>query len=106
MIQKCGHCGEHVYYPRVLCPHCGSDQLDWIEPSGQGTVYSVTLVRRRPDKGGDFNVCLVDLEEGPRVMSRVEGVPLEDIQIGMAVEAFVGDAAGAPNVLFRPAAGP
>ena len=74
-----------------------------MEPTGRGTVYSVTVVRRLPDKGGDYNVALIDLEEGPRVMSRVDDIAPDEVGIGMAVRAYVGEVAGAPNVLFKPA---
>jgi len=100
-IQKCGDCGTHIYYPRVLCIECGSQELNRIEPSGKGVVYSVTTLRRKPERGGDYNVCLVDLEEGVRVMSRVEGLAPDAVKIGMNVQAFVGEVDGAPNVLFR-----
>ena len=90
-IQKCAGCGKHVFYPRVLCPHCGAERLDWVAPSGRGTVYSTTVVRRKPADGGDYNVCLVDLAEGPRMMSRVGSVPPEQVRIGMAVTARIAD---------------
>ena len=44
-IQKCAACGKHVFYPRVLCPHCGSNRVEWVTPSGRGSVYSTSLVR-------------------------------------------------------------
>ena len=94
-IQRCDGCSRHVFYPRLLCPHCGSSRLEWVVPSGAGTVYSTTVMRRRPEAGGDYNVSLVDLEEGPRLMSRVEGLPPVEIGIGMRVKARVaggGDA--------------
>jgi uncharacterized OB-fold protein len=46
-IQRCSGCAKHVFYPRVLCPHCGSGRLEWTAPSGRGTVYSTTVVRRK-----------------------------------------------------------
>jgi hypothetical protein len=105
MIQKCGGCGRHVFYPRVLCPHCASDALDWVRPSGDGTVYATSVVRQRPEKGPHYNVALVELAEGPRVMSRVEGVAPEDVTIGMAVTAEVDRGGDAPLVIFRPKGG-
>ncbi|NBS59752.1 MAG: DNA-binding protein, partial [Betaproteobacteria bacterium] len=53
-IQKCAGCRQHVFYPRVVCPHCGVDKLDWVKASGSGTVYSTTVVRRKPEAGGDY----------------------------------------------------
>jgi hypothetical protein len=48
-------------------------------------------VRRKPADGGDYNVCLVDLAEGPRMLSRVAGVAPEEVRIGMAVKARIAD---------------
>jgi DUF35 OB-fold domain, acyl-CoA-associated len=63
--------------------------LNWIEPSGQGTVYSTTVVRRKPEAGGDYNVALIDLAEGVRLMSRVDDVAPDQVRIGMPVRAQV-----------------
>jgi uncharacterized protein len=89
LIQRCEACTRHVYFPRELCPHCGSERLAWVAPQGSGTVHAVTTVRRKPDAGGDYNVSLVDLDEGVRLMSRVEGVPPSDVKIGQRVRARV-----------------
>ena len=101
-LQRCDECGRHVFYPRTLCPHCHSDALTWREASGEGTVHTTTVVRQRPERGGDYNVCMVELAEGVRMMSRVEGVEPADVAIGMAVTAAVGEIDGMPAVLFRP----
>jgi hypothetical protein len=64
-------------------------------------VYAVSIVNRGADKGGPYNVVLVDLAEGPRLMGRVDGVANEAVRIGMAVKARVGKgAAGEPCVVF------
>ncbi len=103
-LQRCNGCGRHVFYPRALCPHCGSSNLEWIKPTGQGTVYSTTVMRRKPDAGGDYNVCLVDLAEGPRLMSRIEGIAPKDVKIGMPVKARVaGGGEDGFYVVFDPA---
>jgi len=91
MLQQCDDCKKHVFYPRVLCPHCGSPKISWQSASGQGTVYSTTVVRRKPEQGGDYNVALVDLHEGPRMMSRVDGISPHEVAIGMAVRAQIVD---------------
>ena len=101
-LQKCGACGKHVFYPRVLCPHCGADKLGWIAAKGAGTVYSTTVVRRKPEAGGDYNVALVDLAEGPRMMSRVVGLEPTAVKIGMKVKARVATDGEAPIVEFTP----
>lgn len=102
LIQQCAGCDRAVFYPRMICPHCGADALAWIEPDGRGTVYATTVVRRKPDAGGDYNVALVDLREGVRLMSRVEGVAPEAVRIGMPVRAQVARQDGHGLVVFVP----
>lgn len=102
LIQRCAGCDRAVFYPRMICPHCGADKLDWITPDGRGTVYSTTVVRRKPEAGGDYNVALIDLQEGVRLMSRVEGIAASDVQIGMAVRARVAQQDGHGLVVFDP----
>ena len=101
LIQRCGSCSKHVFFPRSLCPHCWSDRLDWVEPKGTGTVYSSTTVRRKPEAGGDYDVSLIDLDEGVRMMSRVEGVPPAEVKIGLRVRAKVVRDNGAGLVVFE-----
>lgn len=101
-IQRCEGCGAHQFFPRVLCAHCGATTLAWIEPAGTGTVYSVSLVRRKPEAGGDYNVALVDLDEGARLMSRIEGMPADCVRIGMRVRASVSREGERALVVFGP----
>ncbi|GAB2454983.1 OB-fold domain-containing protein [Comamonas humi] len=101
-IPRCKGCGKFHFYPRVLCPHCGSQDLAWQAPSGRGVVYSVTIVRKG---GDDYTVVLVDLDEGPRLMSRVVGLPVEQVRIGMAVQARIDTVDDAPLLVFTAAAG-
>lgn len=100
LIQQCKECGKHIFYPRVLCNHCGSADLKWVEPTGRGVVYSTSVVRQKPEKGGDYNVALIELEEGPRMMSRVVDVDPHKVKIGMQVSAHVGTIDGQPAVVF------
>ena len=87
LIQRCTGCSQHVYFPRESCPHCGAHDLQWVAPSGYGTVYSTTTIARKPEAGGNYNVSLIDLDEGVRLMSRVEGVPASDVRSGQRVQA-------------------
>jgi uncharacterized protein len=103
-IQRCTACKAHVFYPRHLCPECGSARLDWVKASGRGTVYATTIVRQRPDAGGDKNLCVVELAEGPRLLSRIEGVPAADVTIGMAVMAEIAGSGEEPKfIVFKKA---
>ncbi|KQZ85232.1 hypothetical protein ASD56_02395 [Microbacterium sp. Root166] len=65
-FQYCTSCERAVFYPRVLCPHCGSLELEWRDSIGAGVVYSQTFLPTR--EGGGRYVLLVDFDEGFRVM--------------------------------------
>ena len=104
-IQQCRKCRQHVFYPRLLCNHCGSNDLEWVIPSGRATVYSTSVVRQRPAAGPDYNVSLVDLEEGPRMLTRVVGIEPHQVRIGMQVTGHVAEIKGQPAYVFKPVAG-
>src|SRR5436853_4897399 len=72
-----------VFFPRLICPYSGSDKLEWRVSKGRGTVYATTIVH--PAEGAPFNVALVDCDEGFRLMSRVEDVAPDKVQIGQRV---------------------
>jgi uncharacterized OB-fold protein len=97
-FMRCGECGAAIFYPRVLCPVCGSASLEWRTSSGQGVVYATTAVYRRD--GEPYNVALVELEEGFRMMSRIEGVAAEEVEVGMAVSLRVLEEADGPVAVF------
>ncbi len=100
LLQRSPADGRHFYPPRVFAPSPGGDALEWVEASGKGTVYAVTTISPKPP-AEPYNVVLVDLAEGPRMMSRVEGVPAADVTIGMAVQARIDtQESGEPILLF------
>jgi len=99
MIQRSRSTGRHVFYPRVAAPGTGETDLEWVQAKGTGTVHATTVNRSRD---GALHVCLVELDEGPRLMSRVEGVPPESVRIGMRVRARIIEEAGAPLLVFDP----
>ena len=93
-----------VFYPRLICPYSGSDQLEWRLSKGRGTVYATTIVH--PAEGAPFNVALIDCDEGFRLMSRVEDVAPDAVKIGMRVKFRVHKAGGEndPIPVFTPEA--
>jgi len=101
MIQRSRSSGAHVFYPRVAEPRTGATDLEWVEASGRGVVYATTVQRNKPPVA-DTNVVLVDLAEGPRMLSRVDGVAPEAVLIGMPVQARVVDEGLGPFVVFEP----
>jgi uncharacterized protein len=102
MIQKSRSTGGHVFYPRVAEPGTGATDLEWVQASGRGTVYSTTTIRQKPPTP-HYNLALIDLEEGPRMMSRVEGIAPEAVRIGMAVSARIVREGEQSLVVFVPA---
>jgi uncharacterized OB-fold protein len=75
-----------VFYPRVIAPVSGSTNLEWRISKGLGTVYATTSVYGRDTSQPPHNVCMVELDEGFRMMSRVEEIPSLDVKIGMRVQ--------------------
>jgi uncharacterized OB-fold protein len=89
-IPLCGDCGKHHFYPRAICPYCHSDNLKFDTVSGRGVVHTFTIARRPagPAFADDvpYVVALIELEEGPRMMSRIQTDDPETVQIGARVE--------------------
>lgn len=82
-FQRDRETGRAVFYPRVIAPGSGHLPLDWEVSSGMGTVYATTAVHYRNE--APLNVVLIDMDEGFRLMSRVEGLPAGEVEIGMRV---------------------
>lgn len=109
VLQQCCACGLKRFLPRHLCPTCWSDQMQWVEANGRGTIHAVTTVRRAPSSAFrekvPYVVALVDLEEGPRMLTNIVGSNAEQARIGQAVEVTfeVRDNGAVPQ--FRISAG-
>ncbi len=99
MLQRSRGSGEYVFSPRIAAPRTGARDLEWTEACGRGTVHATTVVRARPPQPA-YNVALIALEEGPRLMSRVEGIPADAVRIGMAVRARICEEEGKPLLVF------
>ncbi len=110
LVRRCRACGRHHFYPRDFCPSCFSFDVEWVRASGRGAIYSFTVCHRAAqgfEADVPYNLVLVDLDEGVRVMSTVVGCPNDDLKIGMPVEVVFDDVT--PEVTlpkFRPAALP
>ncbi len=111
VIKECHTCGRAYFYPRSHCPRCWSNDTSWRESSGKGTVYTFTVVYQNdlpPFRDRlPYVVAVVELEEGVRMTSNIEGIAPEDVRCGMAVQvAFREEARGDEVValpVFRPA---
>jgi uncharacterized protein len=108
LLPRCDACGTVIWYPRHLCPACGSLAVTWFEAGGRGTVYSFSIIRRGQGpyvEAAPYVLAYVELEEGPRVMTNllVEPERFADLAIGQAVEMVIERADGVPPLLrFKP----
>ena len=89
-LQRCAACAVWRHPPRVRCARCGSDQWQWERSSGRGIVYSWTIVHQAlvPMFAEDlpYAVVVVELEEGPRLVTAVRGIAPQALRIGLPVE--------------------
>jgi uncharacterized OB-fold protein len=100
LIKKCVTCGQVHFYPRAICPFCGSDKTEWVSASGRGTVYSYSVMRRVPIP---YALAYVTLEEGVTMMTNIVDGDLDAIRIGQRMTvAFKPSEGGPPVPMFRP----
>lgn len=89
LIKRCDRCGRAHFYPRPFCPHCWSQAVRWEPASGQAIVYTFSIVRRNdlPAFRGrvPYVAAVVQLTEGPRMMTNLVGVDPTEVRVGMAV---------------------
>ncbi|MHB8669025.1 MAG: Zn-ribbon domain-containing OB-fold protein [Acidimicrobiales bacterium] len=109
LFKRCASCGRAHFYPRPFCPHCWSPDVDWEQASGRGTLYtySVVQVNDLPPFGErvPYVAAIVDLEEGPRLMTNVVEVDHDDLRVGMPlVASFQAINEEFTIPVFRPAA--
>ena len=90
VLPRCQRCGHVIWYPRTFCPLCGSADVEWIEASGRGTIYSYTVVRQSQGRFAGavpYVLAYVELAEGPRVLTNITG-EMDGLAVGDDVEAF------------------
>lgn len=110
LIQRSKSKGKAVFYPRPVSPYGPNDELEWVEASGKGTVYSFTVARRptAPQWANDgaYVIAIVELEEGAHMTTNIVGCPPEKVFIGMPVVAvFDAVTPEVTLVKFRPLEG-
>jgi len=95
VLPRCEACLAHHFYPRSVCPHCGSPRIAWQEASGRGTVYTYTIIHRAPSPAYvadvPYAVAVVALEEGPHLMTNIVDCAPDAISIGMPVRVAFRD---------------
>ncbi|MEV8587623.1 Zn-ribbon domain-containing OB-fold protein [Streptomyces sp. NPDC051180] len=90
LVRRCTACARAHHYPREFCPYCWSEEVGWEPASGRATLYTWSVVHRNdlPPFGDrvPYVAAVVDLPEGPRMMTQVVDVPHDDLRIGMDLE--------------------
>ena len=89
LLQQCSKCHHFQFYPRLYCMQCSSDAVHWVEANGQGVIYSFTIIyqNKSPEFVHDtpYNVAIVQLEEGPRLMSNIVDIDATELQVDLPV---------------------
>jgi uncharacterized protein len=108
LIKRCRACAKAFFYPRPFCPACWSDDVDWEEASGRAVLYTYSVVHRNdlppfPERV-PYVAAVVDLEEGPRMMTNVVGCDHDDLAVGMDLTVEFRQETDEVTVpVFRPA---
>lgn len=108
LLQRCGACGTFRHPPSSICPKCLSDRHEWVPASGRGTVYTYAVVRQALRSNWEeklpYVVAVVELDEGPKILTNLVNVPPEAVSIGMPVEVTFEERDGSVLPVFQPPA--
>jgi uncharacterized protein len=89
LLQYCDTCQKYQFYPRLYCMHCGTEKPRWVEASGRGVIYSYTIIaqNKSPEFVHDtpYNVAIVQLEEGPRMLSNIVAIDPANLRVDLPV---------------------
>lgn len=110
-IQRCTDCGKPYFYPRPVCPDCGSANVEWFTASGRATLYSYVINHRAAPgfaDDGPYAIAVVQLEEGPRMMSNIRGLPAtpEALVLDMPLQVTFEARGNVSLPQFEPAGSP
>jgi len=101
LIPVCTACNRAHWYPRVICPFCASDKVEWREASGKGTIYTFSVMRRVKEP---YIIAHVTLAEGPTMLTNIVACNADDVRIGQAVTVVFQETSNGPPVpMFKPA---
>ena len=105
-VQACGACGARWLPASVVCPRCWSDAIAWIRAAGSGTVVTFAVYHRAYHEAFrpllPYVVAVVELAEGPRLVSNIVGVPPDRVRIGLPVRVEFEPIEGTALPVFRP----
>jgi uncharacterized OB-fold protein len=110
LIKRCRSCGRAHHYPRPFCPYCWSHEVAWEDARGTGSVYTFSIVHKNDlppfNERVPYVAAVVELDEGPRMMTNVVDCDIDDVAVEMPVEvAFRTIDADVVIPVFRPRTG-
>ena len=95
ILPRCNTCAVTFLYPRERCPDCLSGDLGWTQVSGKGRVHSFTIIEQPVNREFwedlPYIYAIIQLEEGPRMISNVVDCGVDEVQIDMPVIAVFDD---------------
>lgn len=101
MLKKCADCGKFHYYPRAICPHCFSDKTEWVKASGNGEIYTFSVMKRSKIP---YAIAYVTLEEGVKMMTNIVDADFDALSVGQKVRVvFKASEEGQKVPMFTPA---
>ena len=101
VLKGCNSCGNAHWYPRAVCPHCGSTDLAWADASGRGKIYAFSPARRASPV---YTLAYVTLEEGPTIMTNIVDADPDSLAIEQDVKVtFRAADEGRMMPFFKPA---
>jgi uncharacterized protein len=107
-VQRCLACARHYFYPRPVCPHCGSGDVEWVTATGRARLYSY-VISHRPAPGfagdGPYAIAVVELEEGVRMMTNIVNTEItpENLELDMPLRVRFEPRGDVHLPLFEPA---
>jgi len=100
VVSTCGACGKAHWYPRAICPFCASETVEWRQASGQGTIYTFSVMRRVKEP---YAIAHVTLAEGPTMLTNIVDCDFDKLRIGQKVAVvFLETDNGPPVPMFKP----
>ncbi len=95
LLPKCRACGKMFFFPHDFCPQCLSEDIEWIQASGRGKVHTFSVIERPPSapfaEDVPYVVAIIELDEGPRMMSNIVDIAPEHVRVDMDVKVVFED---------------
>ena len=100
VVPVCTACGKAHWYPRAVCPFCGSEEIAWRDASGKASIYTFSVMRRAKEP---YVIAYVTLAEGPTMMTNIVDCDFDALAIGQLVAVTFKDTENGPPVpMFKP----